>query len=197
MEHKHHENCISWTVSDSLSFSVNTYEYYALHDYLPSNMFPNDKILQEDIQKRQYIWDFKKGFDYATIRAIKELEQMILNIGCDLTDVIFIPIPASTQYKTNIRFKNFCNGISRRLNVQNGFGAIITADHEPKKGSSGIKIEHFTFHPDFYKGKNVILFDDIITTEETFKQTADMLMQGGALSVKGIFLAKTVHKYNE
>ena len=44
-----------------------------------------------------------------------------------------------------------------------------------------------------YKNIEVILVDDVITRGRTFCQTADKLMQNGASSVVGLFVAKTVN----
>ena len=43
------------------------------------------------------------------------------------------------------------------------------------------------------KGKNIVLIDDIITRGVTFNQVAAKLISLGALSVFGLFLAKTIN----
>jgi predicted amidophosphoribosyltransferase len=44
-----------------------------------------------------------------------------------------------------------------------------------------------------FRGKKVILVDDVITRGRTFVQTADKLIANGASSVEGMFVAKTVN----
>ena len=41
-------------------------------------------------------------------------------------------------------------------------------------------------------GKRTLLLDDIITRGDGFRQTAEKLMDSGAASVTGLFLAQTV-----
>jgi ATP-dependent DNA helicase RecQ len=70
--------------------------------------------------------------------------------------------------------------------------AIRTFDHLPNKGSTKSRVEYFIFNPEAFKGKGVILFDDIITSGKTFEQTAQRLLNDGAINVVGLFLGRTV-----
>ena len=47
---------------------------------------------------------------------------------------------------------------------------------------------------DFFKGKDVLLFDDIITKGISYATTADNLEACGANVLGGLFLAKTFYK---
>ena len=60
-------------------------------------------------------------------------------------------------------------------------------------GKSGNPIEAFGFNTEKIGGKNIILIDDIITRGTTFNQVANKLNSLGALSVTGLFLARTIN----
>lgn len=53
------------------------------------------------------------------------------------------------------------------------------------------------FHPDYFKGRDVFLIDDIISSGENFTQMKRKLIQLGAKSVTGLFLGKTVKSENQ
>lgn len=55
-------------------------------------------------------------------------------------------------------------------------------------------IPYLILNSEQYKGKNVLLFDDVITSGGSFKQVAAKLLETGAKSVIGIFLAKTTRE---
>lgn len=44
-----------------------------------------------------------------------------------------------------------------------------------------------------FRGKKVILVDDVITRGRTFVQIANKLISNGASSVEGLFVAKTIN----
>ena len=47
---------------------------------------------------------------------------------------------------------------------------------------------------EWFKGRKVIIFDDIYTSGETANRFADELRQSGANIIGGLFLAKTIWK---
>jgi glutamine phosphoribosylpyrophosphate amidotransferase len=49
------------------------------------------------------------------------------------------------------------------------------------------------FNPEVFKGKKVILIDDVRTRGTTFNMTADKMTGLGAASVFGVFVAQTIH----
>lgn len=53
---------------------------------------------------------------------------------------------------------------------------------------------YLTINSEQYKGKNVLLFDDVITSGSSFKQVSAKLLETGAKSVTGIFLSKTTRE---
>jgi orotate phosphoribosyltransferase len=57
------------------------------------------------------------------------------------------------------------------------------------------RVRVMDFDSDFFKGKYVICFDDVLTTGESWATYAQHLEQLGAHILGGIFLAKTTYKY--
>ena len=104
-------------------------------------------------------------------------------------------IPASKPEKTNKRFKYFCSIVAKALNIENGFNYLSAIEHEETKGTSNKNITpYLIINSEQYKGKNVLLFDDIITSGSSFKQVSAKLLETGAKSITGIFIAKTTRE---
>ncbi|TDG35776.1 phosphoribosyltransferase [Pedobacter changchengzhani] len=173
------------------TLTVNTVECrcFAVHDYYPTNRY-ND--VDENVWNvRRLTWDFKDGKNTTQISTV--ISAALIEKNISFFNTILVVIPASTPEKTNTRFSRFCQQVCATTSIANGFTAITTEPHEATKGTSGgNKIKDFTFNNAIYKGKDVILFDDVKTSGTSFRQVAGELLRTGALSVKGVFLSKTV-----
>jgi hypothetical protein len=165
-------------------------DYYAIFDYYPKNRFPE---VDEDIQFiRKLVYGFKDG-NVNIEPFVNFISTIIINSNIPIENSILIPIPASTRVKTTIRYSKIIEPLAKKLNIKNGYNYITTTDHEPTKGhAGGDKIGNFTFHHTPYTGLNVVLIDDVRTSGTTFLQTAKRILELGANSVKGIFIAKTI-----
>lgn len=174
-----------------------TLPYYYIHDYYPKNKYGTemDEIVDDTIiEVRELIYNFKDGRNSSEIASLI-YDALVREKRNDLNSCLCI-IPASKPEKTQIRFKEFCDILSSKLNVMNGYDAITAKLYKAIKGFSGkdeervSKIDYFIFKEKIFQGKDILLFDDIRTSGSSFKQTAKRLLELGAKSVTGIFLAK-------
>lgn len=169
-----------------------TYKCYAIHDYYPIRGIEND--VDNNIRKiRSLVYRFKDGSiteitDYLALLIAESVKKKDINIY----NACLAIIPASTPEKTQKRFNRFCALTSSKLNIINGFEFIKGISHEQTKGTTNKNILPFlTFNSEMYKGRDILLFDDVYTTGSTFEQIANRLIETGAKSVIGLFLAKT------
>jgi ATP-dependent DNA helicase RecQ len=105
-------------------------------------------------------------------------------------------IPASTSAKTIRRYGNLAVRLEKATGVKACLSAIRrTSDTEAGhlNGKVGNPIEGLSFDSDYFRGKNVILIDDVITRGRTFCMTANELLERGADDVVGLFVAKTIN----
>jgi ATP-dependent DNA helicase RecQ len=167
---------------------------YYIHDYYPKNHFGDD--VDENIQRiRKLVYKFKDGINSSFVAEL--ISDAIRNLDEDFEDACFIIIPASTQEKTDIRYRSFCTSVCSNIGLINAYNAIVTAPHEATKGTvGGDKTKHFSFDSNLYRDKHVILFDDVRTSGTTFKQVLAKIINSGASNVTGLFLAKTVSYLN-
>lgn len=125
----------------------------------------------------------------SRIRAIQENKHR----------AVLIPIPASPREKNRIRYQEFCRKLPTDIRVADGCEAItLTADRPLLKGTHGqSQTANLDFHSEYFKGKCVLLLDDLLTTGEGFLQTRRKLIQHGAKFVIGLLLAKTIASEDE
>jgi len=74
------------------------------------------------------------------------------------------------------------------------FRAIwIARSREQLKGTVGTdKLENVEFNARYIKGKEVILCDDVTTTGQSLVKMKRKMMELGAKSVIGVFMARTI-----
>lgn len=159
-------------------------------NYLPVRFAANEVQALE----RQICYDFKDGLLSESVKnEFLTMANSITQGNSNEWVVCFIP--ASTTEKTLRRYSQLANAF-RQHGFEVANDAITNAfDTEAGhlNGKSATPIEAFLFSPNSFIGKKVILIDDVITRGTTFNMTADKLEALGAISVTGLFLAKTVN----
>ncbi len=166
---------------------------YALYSYLPQRFLKRASFEQTDLDRR--ILDFKSGRGYAIRWAAREMARSLALM--DLHDTIIVCIPASCKRTNGIRYKHFSEELSERLGAVNGFGHIIVSGHRRKAHISHVHEladganECYHIDEDFFRGKSVMVVDDITTTGKTANAFIERMESVGAHVRMAMFLAKT------
>lgn len=87
--------------------------------------------------------------------------------------------------------------MARLSGVQNGYDHITVegerlAIHESQSGKHVNNVEVINLDKDYFKGKKVLVFDDVITRGFSYARFACHLEMLGASVLGGMFLAKTL-----
>lgn len=173
-------------------------EYFYIRNYIPRNKKDTCSSLDE---YSELILRYKKG-DYKIISFFARLLSNIIYYYFYPYDLI-LPVPPSSSYLDIYPNSIVCS----YLNSAGLIGylkdeVVCIKGHKPnhitgakyKKSSiSSILIKDKSE----LKSKNIILFDDIITTGATFRQIKQTLLKKGANSVTGLFLGKTSGEYGK
>lgn len=169
-----------------------------LYDYYPSKRFPYDELAAEDQKVSNFIYRFKEGEKEAVELAARLVMLALMQferIAHRINDMTLMVIPAATRQRNEARYRWFCYFLAERQKLRffNGIDWItIESDREELKGQHGDKTSNLRFNADCISGRDILLFDDILTSGEGFSQIARKLEELGAKSVLGVFLAKTV-----
>ena len=188
----------SWdTLVGGLHFSYLFYYYPTTCDF---------EATEEEWSNRWIVWDFKNtpgktsASDHkeALDKAIAMLKNKLLTTfeADSLKYLTLVCIPASSQIKTQARYEEFSNRISGELGLINAYPhiSVVTEKEERRSGGTSIDTNKLSFDEDFFKGKYVLLFDDVITRGDsmrTFKRKMESL---GSIVVGGLSLGKTKHE---
>ena len=163
-----------------------------VHDYYPT------RIQKIDVHQKRIsnlIFRFKEG-GHCGMLVAKIISLCMKNISYynSPEKTILIPIPASTRERQRKRFPVLCYHLSRWLNVRDGFQTIwIEEEREQMKGTSHKDVvSNLSIKKRDVDGMHVILFDDVLTSGQSFIQLKRRMIDVGAKSVTGIFLGKTV-----
>lgn len=167
---------------------------YNFFDYLPTK-YKNASKREWDI--RRMIWDFKDGKRSLSVAALVA-EKMIKFFGSEVQNIVFACIPASSEEKNNIRYKIFADEVCRLTGAENAFNHIHVigerlAIHETRCSKNITSVQTIDFDKDFFNGKKVLVFDDILTRGFSYAKFSCMVENFGASVIGGFFLGKTLN----
>ena len=123
---------------------------------------------EKEIADRQLIYDFKDGRSHEAV-AQMTAARMIEEHGSRCSKLVFIPVPASSVRKNEIRYMDFCKRVCELTGAINGYDHVRVcgerlAIHENRKAEKEIrKVSVIEFDEEWFRGKAVIVFDDVIT----------------------------------
>jgi predicted amidophosphoribosyltransferase len=108
-------------------------------------------------------------------------------------------LPASTNAKNEARYEEFASRICEETGMENGYEHTHVVKDGMSKNHPANQTNHsiqpvIEFDKDFFKGKYVLLFDDIVTKGGTMLRYKDIMKSIGATVVGGMCLGKTKHE---
>ena len=159
---------------------------------------------------RYTVWDFKndpeKGIDpedhEATLdNVIPRIKQKLIDtFGEDyLQFLTLVCLPASTDAKNAARYDEFSNRLCEETGMENAYEHVhIVQDGMSKKdprNTTGRSIQPvIEYDTDYFKGKYILLFDDVVTKGGTMLRYKEAMDRLGATVIGGMCLGKTKHE---
>ena len=154
---------------------------------------------EKEIADRQMVYDFKDGRSFEAV-AQMTATSMKEQYGEKCSGIVFVPVPASTNEKNELRYKAFCERVCELTGAINGYDYVSVSGerltiHENRKAEKEVrKVNIIEFDAAFFNGKSVIVFDDVITKGLSYATYANQLERLGANVLGGMFLARTHYK---
>lgn len=154
---------------------------------------------------RKMIWNFKntpgKTSKYDHLDAMTNVQYLLTNklestFSTNLLKFItFVCIPASTSEKTRLRYEEFSKRVCDATGMMNAYNymEVIHDCSEKKFGGSGILTDNIHFDQNFFKGKYVLIFDDVITKGDSMLRFKNKMESLGATVIAGVAIGLTVH----
>ena len=149
---------------------------------------------------RSLVYSFKSG-ESQEIVAQETAKRLKETFGEKVEELVFTCIPASSAEKNEARYKAFSERVCELTGAINAYDHIKVsgerlAVHENRKVSEKkiTKVQVIEFDEDFFKGKNCICFDDVLTSGKSWAAFGHKLEEFGANVIAGFFLSKTTYK---
>ncbi len=179
------------TLTDSQLAQLSKPQYNA-YKYIPTHKTAS----RFDWSIRRFIWSFKKGEDKAVNRAVKVATKMLQEKFTRTDDVVLVCIPSSSASVNQMRYEQFSKAVCDATGMLNGYEHIKVEGEKLAIHEYGMRKElHDThvvsFDKEWFNGKQVIIFDDIITRGYNFAVMADRLERFGAEVWGGCFIGRT------
>lgn len=177
---------------------INGMEVFYAYDYIPKSDTPSN-AKPNAIQR--LVWTFKNDRASITsaqhVKALRYVIRLLVGLILDHIqewgkDLVLVCVPASSPGKNQRRWCVFSEVVCKLTGIANGYPHVhVTGSSIPSHIGGGGNAPT-TFDKGFFKGKDVILFDDLVTTGFTIKTTSHALESAGARVIAHVALAQSV-----
>ncbi len=166
---------------------------YALFDYIPQRFLRRASFEQQDVCRM--ILGFKDGRNVYSRWAARMFARALA--ATDMSEVVVVCIPASTRYAHVRRWKRFSSELCRLTGAVNGFDRVHVSGSRKRAHITGeyelcTNIKHYVhIDDDFFRGRRVLVIDDIYTTGQSSNAFISAMQAAGASVVGALFLGRT------
>ena len=166
------------------------------YEYLPQRFAATSEQI---IKVRNLIYNFKSGRKEAANFAADLIVRLLWNwYGHKCNEYTIVCVPASSNAEYRHRFSYFSHVVACRCQQENAMKHIqILGKREALHRTANHVVQdnanyHVVFDKDFFAGRKVIIFDDLVTTGTTAENFAALLQEAGAEVIGALFIAKSV-----
>lgn len=153
--------------------------YYFFYYYVANRDLESEKLFDKccyDI--RNEIFNFKSG-NFSQLYSV--IKDQIVRSFDDPSRLTFLCIPASTKVDNDKRYRLFSEKLCSELKMENA-NLHIKIIKEKEKSHLGAQRPRYDDGPyyklddlKFFEGKNILLFDDVVTTGQSMKKFIEVL----------------------
>lgn len=172
-----------------------------LYDYLKTTAPREASEKEWDI--RQLVWSFKNdsdrkrrySYDQALDTIVPTYERRLrMTYGASIPRLTLVCVPASSRTKNERRWKEFSSRVCDDLDMYNGYSHIEVEGSATARHLGGTGRVDMSFDESFFRGKDVVICDDVKTTGRSIQRMRSRLESIGAHVVGSLTIAKTVHE---
>ena len=181
--------------------------YKHLVDYHSYHAFGTYNLSPEEWDIREMIYNFKNNSELTDPISHRQAMQKAIGMlvpvlektfGELLRELTLVCIPASTAEKTAARFEEFSSLITAQTGMENGYPHVNVVVDGESKHLGDTHQPQYALDADYFKGRQVLLFDDILATGNSVTRFAEQMADAGADVVAAAVLGKTVaNKYDK
>ncbi len=186
---------------------VGTFKYFYFYNYYPYKL-DKEYGFQPTIREqnvRKLIWNFKnnkeKGItDFQHQNALNVFIPLMSKFlrktfGDNLTNITLVCIPASTKKMNEDRYKEFSSVLCNTLGMINAYDYIKIESDRVARHEGGVGVQaDISFDESFFRNKNILIFDDVITKGNSMIRFYREMTRLGANVICGLAIGKTKHE---
>ena len=195
-------NTLPACVSSWNSHSNSSIKHKYFYDYYPYGVY-KDYASSSMWDTWKTVWHFKNdpSKNVSSIEHRSALNKVVdlvegtlrSTFGSKTEYLTLVCLTASTQRKTELRFKEFADRVCSDLKMTNAFPYINVAADGSAKHEGGTGVGGKTYNRAFFNRKYVVLFDDVRTSGSSLEQERRNLESLGAKVICAITIAQTTH----
>lgn len=165
--------------------------HYFFYYYYPTRF---DDVTEFDWDVRNLIWNFKDGTRHDNVcQILTEKLQRVYGKALDL--LTFVCIPASTREVNRNRYQAFMNDVCQATGMANGYEYVTIVKEKEPSHLGGESPAEYAYDNDFFNGRQVILFDDVVTRGRSLAKMKAELENVGAHVVAAMSIGRTYSDY--
>lgn len=193
------KSCVaSWT---TVPRSNIPYSY--LLNYYPTTC--DFEATSDEWDDRRLVWNFKntpgKTSEMQHEMALDEIIPRISRklretFGADLKYLTLVCIPASSQLKTQLRYEEFSERICQDTGMSNAYAHIKISGERGAKhaGEDTTGNISYTLEKDYFSGRNILLFDDVVTKGDSMRSWKQKMELCGSSVIAAVSIGLTTHE---
>ena len=195
-------NSLPACVESWRSHSNSSLKHIYFYDYYPYSKY-KENASDGMWEAWRTVWHFKNDpsknvscFEHdRALRTITNLVEKALRsaFGTKTEYLTLVCLTASTQRKTELRYKEFADKVCKDLNMTNAYPHIRVFEDGSAKHDGGDGTRQVSYDNYFFKGKNIVLFDDVRTTGNSLEQERRTMEGFGAKVICAITIAQTIY----
>ena len=145
---------------------------------------------------RRLIYNFKDGLAHDTVKNLVVNKMRSTFSPSDISQMTFVCIPASTRDVHESRYKSFAEDVTQALGMTNAYDYITIVREKTPSHLGGSDSAEYSFSRSFFKGKIVVLFDDVVTSGGSVASMKSTLESLGATVICAFSIGKTYSDWN-
>ena len=186
-------------MKDSWQLLKGAIRSFSLYSYIPVSHEKETgfELTEDEKKKRRAILHFKKwGIDDSTMDVYNDLKTVLMESFVNLEHAMFFFVPSNQRSDYEKRHKTLSKLLMKDLQVSHSFGLVgYNKDGRSARDERGSKSAELYWCESFFKNKQIIMFDDIITSGHTMLHYKEMLERWGAKVIACIALGKTHYSH--
>lgn len=189
-------------VTSWCSHSNSSLKHKFFFDYYPYGTY-KDNASASMWDTWRTVWHFKNDPDknvstYEHKNALQTVTKLVEDalrsaFGSKTEYLTLVCLTASTQRKTELRYKDFANQVCKDLKMNNAYSHIQVIEGGSAKHDGGDGSRRVTYERYFFSGKYVVLFDDVRTTGHSLEHERQTMEELGAKVICAITIAQTTY----